>query len=92
MGVPDRAEPEVEQEFSALRATLDSFYPEFTQLFSRHLFGYLGRAAPVVISSLESEPVQAYLRVAEGIDAEVNTTLRSFAVRIGAALSPTPVE
>ena len=90
MGVPDRAEPEVEQEFAALRATFDEFYPEFTQLFAGVLSRYLGAAAPVVISSLESEPVQAYLQVADAIDAEVNASLRSFAARISEALSVAP--
>lgn len=90
MGVPDRAEPEVEQEFAALRATFDELYPEFTQLFAGLLSRYLGAAAPVVLSSLESEPVQAYLQVADAIDAEVNATLRSFAARISEALSSVP--
>jgi hypothetical protein len=87
MGVPDRAEPDVEQEFAALRTTLDDFYPEFTELFAELLHGYLGGAASVVVTSLESEPVQAYLQVADAIDAEVNATLRSLVARIAKALS-----
>jgi hypothetical protein len=90
MGVPDRAEPEVEQEFAALRGSLDAFYPEFTQLFAGLLSGYLGPATKVVLSSLDSEPVQAYLRVADSIDAEINASLRSFVTRIGVALSSAP--
>lgn len=90
MGVPDRAEPEVEQEFAALRASLDEFYPEFTQLFAGLLSRYLGSAAPVVIASLESEPVQAYLQVADAIDADVHASLRSFVVHLEDALSSAP--
>jgi hypothetical protein len=92
MGVPDRAEPEVEQEFAALRTTLEQqFYPEFAQAFARLLAGYLGSAAPVVLSSLESEPVQAYLQAVDAIDAEVHASLRSFVERISTALSPAPL-
>jgi hypothetical protein len=90
MGVPDRAEPEVEQEFAALRTTLDDFYPEFAQAYARLLAGYLGSAAPVVVASLESEPVQAYLQAVDAIDAEVHASLRSLVGRISTALSTAP--
>lgn len=90
MGVPDRAEPEVEQEFAALRASLDAFYPEFTQLFAALLSHYLGSTAPVVIASLESQPVQAYLEVADAIDADLRASLRSFVVRLEEALRSAP--
>ncbi len=90
MGVPDRAEPDVEQEFAALRVTLDHFYPEFAQLFSGLLSAHLGAAESVVLSSLESQPVQAYLQAADAIDAEVNACLRAFVSRIGTALGAAP--
>ncbi|MEO8179446.1 MAG: hypothetical protein ABI895_11505 [Deltaproteobacteria bacterium] len=87
MGVPDQAEPEVEQEFRALRATLDDFYPEFTRTFSGLLTRCLGQSSRVVLSSLECEPVQAYLRVADAIDLELAAALGSLAAKIEAALS-----
>lgn len=89
MGVPDRAEADVEEEFAALRTTLDDFHPEFTQFFAELLSGYLGAAESVVLSSLESAPVQAYLQAADAIDAEVNACLRGFVTRIAGALGTT---
>jgi hypothetical protein len=90
MGVPDAAEEEVEREFCALRATLDDFYPEFALGVSGLLTRCLGPASSVVISSLEDEPVQAYLRVADAIDTEAAATLRSLALEIAAALTSAP--
>jgi hypothetical protein len=88
MGVPDQAEVEVEQEFRALRASLDEFYPEFTQIFSGLLTRCLGPSSSVVIASLDCEPVQAYLRVADAIDLEASEALRHLAADIAAALRP----
>jgi hypothetical protein len=90
MGVPDRAEPEVELEFAGLRQTLDAFYPEFTQIYANLLSSYLGNAASVALASLESEAVQAYLRVAGQIDADVHAALKDYAARIALALNATP--
>jgi hypothetical protein len=87
MGVPERAEPEVELEFEGLRKSLDEFYPEFTRIYASLLEGHLGDAASMVLASLESEDVQAYLRVARGIEGDVNALLKGYADRIVAALN-----
>ncbi|HTV24199.1 MAG TPA: hypothetical protein VMG12_36150 [Polyangiaceae bacterium] len=88
MGVPAVAEPEVEAEFAALRQSLDSFYPEFTQAYAGLLSRYLGEAAPVVVAALDEAPVQAYLRAADPIEAEMMAALRALSGRVAAALMP----
>jgi len=92
MGVPDRAEDDVEQEFRALRGSLDAFFPEFERIYSELLLAYVGRAAPVVLSRLENVDVQAYLRVADRIDAEIAQALQALLPRIGAALGTPRLE
>lgn len=89
LGVPDHAEPEVEQELRALRSSFDEQYrPEFERLFGALLVQQLGHATSVVLGALESEPVQQYLAVAEQIDADILALLRELSGGIGAALSP----
>lgn len=88
LGVPEQAEPDVEQEFSALRARLEQQYTaEFERLFAALLTQQLGRATSVVLSALECELVQAYLAVAEQIDADVSALVPEYIAGVGAALS-----
>jgi hypothetical protein len=89
MQVPDAAEPEVEQEFAALRESLDAFQPEFTRIYGGMLSRCLGSSASVVLSSLESAPAQAYLEVADRIDADVNALVRAYLPDVAAALGVT---
>ena len=89
MGVPDKAEPEVEQEFAALRATLErQFRPEFDRMYAGLLKQYLGAASSVVVQALEDPSVQAYLAVSERIAGDVDTALRGCIARLEAILSP----
>jgi hypothetical protein len=90
MGVPDQAEADVEEEFAALRSSLDEFYPEFVKVYGGLLLHHLGGDASVVVPALESEPIQAYLQAADGMEAELSVTLKSLASSIGAALGSQP--
>jgi hypothetical protein len=88
LGVPDQAEPEVEQELRALRGSFDEQYrPEFDRLYATLLVQQLGNATSVVLAALESEPVQQYLAVAEQIDTDIHGLLRELSGGIGAALA-----
>lgn len=90
MGVPDQAEPEVEGEFAALRETFNQqFLPEFSKMYATLLLQQLGSATSVVLRALEGAPAQAYLGVAQQIEADVNTALREYVASIAAALSST---
>jgi hypothetical protein len=76
MGVPPRAEVEVEEEFAFLRASLDVFLPEFRQLYGGLLVKHLGwEEVPEVLEGLESEVAQRYLCAVEGIEAELQQHL-----------------
>jgi hypothetical protein len=89
MGVPDQAEPEVEAEFAALRATLDEqFRPEFDKMYAGLLAQHLGKASTVVLNALESAPVQAYLEAAGRIQLDVQAALREYAPKMASALTP----
>lgn len=89
MGVPDQAEPEVEQEFAALRASLDQqFRPEFDKMYAGLLAHYVGAANGVVLDALEDPSVQAYLAVSDRIGGELDAALRACVGRLEAILSP----
>jgi hypothetical protein len=76
MGVPPRAEVEVEEEFAFLRASLNEFLPEFRQLYGGLLVKHLGwEQLPEVLEGLESELAQRYLRAVQGIEAELQQHL-----------------
>ena len=88
MGVPEQAEPEVEGEFAALRRTFEQqFFPEFSKMYAALLLQQLGSATSVVLRALEGAPVQAYLAVAQQVEADINGVLRECAASISAALS-----
>ena len=91
IGVPQRAEDDVEQEFAALRATFDEFFPEFAKIFGGTLDAFLGGALPLIVPALEDESVQAYIRVANAIDAETVTMLQAMSKPLKAALG-SPLE
>jgi hypothetical protein len=89
MGVPEHAEPEVEAEFATLRGKLsEMFHPEFVQMYGSLLARYLGPAASVVVNSLADEDVQAYLQVADAIEADFAIALQALAPQLAAALAP----
>lgn len=88
MGVPDQAEPEVEQEFAALRATLDQKYrPEFDNMYAGLLRHHLGAASGVVLDALEDSSVQAYLAISERLGGELEGALRACIARLETLLS-----
>lgn len=92
MGVPDQAEPEVEQEFAALRTTIDQqFRPEFDRMYAGLLAQHLGHATSVVLNALEDASAQAYLAVSDRIGGDLDAALRGCIAEIEAALSP-PIE
>lgn len=76
MGVPLRADVEVEEEFAFLRASLNEFLPEFRQLYGGLLVKHLGwEQVPEVLEGLESEVAQRYLGAVQGIEAELQQHL-----------------
>lgn len=89
MGVPDQAEPEVEQEFATLRSTLDEqFRPEFDKMYASLCMHFLGPASSVVLNSLEDSAAQAYLAASERIAGDVGAALRAVMAELDALLSP----
>jgi hypothetical protein len=61
MGVPDRAEPDIEAEFLYLRRCLEDFRPEYEAMFGSLLWEHLGDSAEEALRSVEQTSVQEYL-------------------------------
>ena len=93
MAVPAQADAEIEQEFAALRAKLDAFFPEFRELFGSLLVRHVGQEhLPAVLAGLSTEPAQHYLRAASKIDEEMQAQMaqlsQSMLAAVQAALLP----
>ncbi len=79
MGVPDRAEPEIEEEFQYLRICLDDFRPEYEVAFGSLLWKHLGEGAKEALYAVEAKPVQEYLGSAVALRAAFESELQRIA-------------
>jgi hypothetical protein len=87
MAVPEQADADIEQEFTALRAKLDAFFPEFRELFAGLLVRHVGEEElPLVLSGLSSEVAQRYFRATGKIEADMQLQLVELSQRMGVAL------
>ncbi|MET0414302.1 MAG: hypothetical protein ABW217_23525 [Polyangiaceae bacterium] len=76
MGVPDRADADVEEEFSALRKELDTHIAEFSELFAGLLRQHVGdQHLGDVLTAMESPAAQRYLQAVGLIDHELEQSL-----------------
>ena len=85
-GLPERADPDTEQELIHLRARLDELYPEYQQLFGGLLLDHIGREhAPSVLAALRAEPIQEYFRAMPRMEDELRLLLIDLAQRMSRA-------
>ncbi len=86
MGVPDRADPEIEDEFRYLRSCLDDFRSEYEAAFGSLLWKHLGEGAREALYALEAKPVQDYLANAAALRAAFESEGQRIAVLLRAEL------
>lgn len=76
MHVPEHAEADVETEFTELRASLDTHYDEFCELFAAALDCQLGpHELESMLSALSAESAQRYLAASMNIERELEQSL-----------------
>lgn len=87
MFVPERADDEVEAEFTAFRAQLSTrYYPEFCERFAGALGDQLGRdQLEEVLPGLSLEAAQRYLASASRIQQELERSLPALTQKLRAA-------